>query len=257
MTFRMMATNLLALGLAFGVLAPFGLTQAANAQGEAGRTRAKTAQEAKKAAAKKDAAKKADAKKAEAKRNAPIRRPITAEQIARVEGFVKHNMPELSELLAVLKSAESTRYEQAIRELHAAAERLERMKPRDPDGHQLALQSWKLEKRLQLAAARIRMDDSSEGAAELKKLLQQRYQVEMKILARNRDRLEARLQKMDAEIARRRANHQDDIDRLVKNWTRGAAKQGTTPVSERRPKKPASRGNAKKGETKLKAKTNN
>lgn len=210
----------------------------------------------KKAAEKKAAEKRAAERKTLDKRttekNQAARRPDLAEQAKQVTRFVDRHLPELAELLEVLEEAEPSRHRAAVRELYLAIERLERLK-RDPQLYQLGLKSWKLEKQAQLLAARIRMDDSAENEGELKRLLDARYLVELQILQHNRDKLAARLKKMDADLERRKRNHRREVDRLVNSWLRGKS-QRTKPVATR---KATDRGTSKKQETKAAPKAKN
>ncbi len=168
-------------------------------------------------------------------RTAP-RRPATPAEVAKVNSFVADCLPELKRLLDVLKESQPKKYSTAIRELFNAADRLERIKQRDNASYALALKSWQLDKRAQLLAARIRMGGSSTDEAKLRSLLGQRFELELQIMLKNRDRQAARLKKLDGDIARFRTNRDQAVDAQVKAWMRLPSGKSKT-VAENRKKK--------------------
>lgn len=165
------------------------------------------------------------------------RRPITGADVKKVNVFVAKHLPELKSLLDVLEAAEPRRYSVAIRELFTAMDRLQRLEQRDPESYTLALKSWQLDKRAQLVAARFRMDGASTDEEKLRNLLTQRFELELQIMKRSRDRQAARLEKLESDIEHFRANRERAVESQVKNWMRGPSAKSKALAKSRSKKK--------------------
>ncbi len=118
--------------------------------------------------------------------------------------FVAEHHPELSELLGQLKIAHPAQYQAALRDLLRAADRISTLK--DPALYELDLEDWKLDSRINLLAARIAMEPNLEQQAELKSLLVRHNDVRLKRLELERSRLESRLEKLNTQIEKHRAD---------------------------------------------------
>jgi hypothetical protein len=116
--------------------------------------------------------------------------------------FARLHHPELAKLVTKLKKRKARQYDQAVRQLFQTSERLARTRDKAPDRYELSLESWKLDSRIRLMAARMTMSTNSRLEEELKELLRAKASVRLRQLTKERDRLAERLQRVDALIQR-------------------------------------------------------
>ena len=134
---------------------------------------------------------------------------IDREQVAIT--FAQTHHPELAALLKRLKSTDKAAYRKAIRDVFQTSERLVRLERNDPERYDRALRLWTLDSRIRLLAARSTMSSDPEIDDRLRKLLRERRQVRLAMLQWERERLEARLERIDDQIDRLK----DDGDQAV------------------------------------------
>lgn len=141
---------------------------------------------------------------------------FTPEREATALGFVAQHHPELADVLDRLKDMNRGKYEQAVAEIIQANDVLARMKDRDPQRHALALESWTLRSQVNLLTARIAGNRDDDAERRLRDLLARQVEVEMAQHRIERDRLKARLDKVEAMIGRLEA----DREKLVESRLR-------------------------------------
>ena len=146
---------------------------------------------------------------------------FTPEREAAALSFVRRHHPELGELLAQLKSGNRNEYRRAINELFVASERLAASQERDPVRYEFDLRIWKIDSRIRLLAARLSMNESDVLQGELKELLLEKLDVQLEQQLLERERVAARLAKVDATIDRlrnqREAEAQKSLARLMQD----------------------------------------
>lgn len=140
---------------------------------------------------------------------------FTPQREAAALSFVRQHHPELGDLLTQLKSGNKREYQRAINELFVASERLAQSQERDPIKYELDLQVWKLDSRIRLLAARIVMNDNDLLEAELKDLLVRKIDVQLELQMLDRQRVSARLEKLDANIERLRKQRENEAQKSL------------------------------------------
>lgn len=193
-------------------------------------------QSARKEQVRKEEARREAAKKKEANYSGPDKEPnhkktalgeraakerlsITPEREAAVMTFVKRNHAELAQLLAHLKDNQPKEYERAIRELFRTSERLTQIHDRDLAQYDLELRLWKTQSRIQLLTARLQMGDSEDLKQELSELLGEQVDNRVALLRHDREKVAARLARIDEDLKRLEADRQKVIDRQLQSLT--------------------------------------
>jgi len=147
---------------------------------------------------------KAQNKSATKPNQSPNRKPrvtLSKKQQATVVSFAREHHGELADLLQQLKQRNNKQYKQATAELYADVERLERLRQRSPDRHQLELELWKLDSHIKLLAARLTMSKKPEVEAELiKNALLKRVNLRLARLRAEQIRLKTRVDRISAAI---------------------------------------------------------
>lgn len=161
---------------------------------------------------------------------------ITPEREAAARMFAQRHHPELIQLLDKLQQDMETRYGQAIRQLYQASERLARTKERSEQDYELQLSLWKVDSRIQLHAARLSVSRNSRAdeLKELETLLKERVLVRRKIYEREREKLQARVDRLDESLDRL-----SDVDRAVAQEMK--TYQNLKPAQTRKPPEKNSR----------------
>jgi hypothetical protein len=162
---------------------------------------------------------------AKAKNRPPLL--ITPEREAAALTFVERNHAELTALLAHLKANQPKQYEQALKEIYRVTERLAGIQERDPLLYELEVKHWTAQSRVQLLAARLKMDETSEHRQQLREALSAQIAARLDVLKHNRQQAADRLAKMDKDIAQLEQSRDQMIERqlevLTKPNTKGAA----------------------------------
>jgi hypothetical protein len=140
---------------------------------------------------------------------------FTPEREAAALSFVNQHHLELAELLKQLKSGNRAEYRRAINELFLASERLAASKERDPIKYELDLRAWKIDSRVRLLAARMAMADNELLQAELKELLLEKLDVQLEQQLLDRQRVTARLERLDATINRLRNQREEEAQKAL------------------------------------------
>jgi hypothetical protein len=149
---------------------------------------------------------------------------ITPEREAAAITFVKQHHPELAELLTHLKESSPKEYERAIRELFRTSERLALVQERDSEAYDLELSLWKARSRAQLLAARLQMADDPTLRKELRSALEAEYDLRVRVLRHDRERLSQRVRGLDEQIERLGSRREAAIESQFQSLTRPSGK---------------------------------
>jgi len=157
--------------------------------------------------------------------------------------FARAHHPELAGLLEHLRAQQAEQYQKAIRELFRVSEILAELKERDPRKHDLDLKHWQVESRIQLLVAQLSMGPSPTLEAELRSALELQRELKMDRMELDRERLQVKLQALEAQLAKTRDEGPEQLDRRMQQLLRpfrsvpGAARSGgaassvTTPTT--------------------------
>jgi hypothetical protein len=148
---------------------------------------------------------------------------FTPEREAAALNFVERNHPELSELLAHLKSSQPKQYEQAIKEIYRVTDRLAGIQERDAPLYELEVKLWTAQSRVQLLAARLKMGDSDSVKKDLREALATQVEARLEVLKHQKQQAAQRLAKMESDIAQLEDNKDQAIERQLEMLSRGAS----------------------------------
>lgn len=154
----------------------------------------------------------------------------TEEQETAAINFAGKHHPELVTLLERLKHENKSQYNRAIRELASTNERLAKM-TRYPERQVQELNKWKLDSRIRLILARLKMADPSEVdrlQSQLHALVEQRTDNQLARLLEEKMKLDLRLEKTNAAIGDIEADRSAYIDRELKRLQRTLPKSKST-----------------------------
>lgn len=126
--------------------------------------------------------------------------------------FANRHHPELAELLKRLKATDTKAFDAAVRDVSQSRERLSRLEVQDPERHELALQVWTLDSRIRLLAARSTMSDDPSIDERLRELLRERRQARLSLLRFERQRLKARIDRIEGQIEHLERNGDDAVE---------------------------------------------
>lgn len=168
--------------------------------------------------------------------SAPSKLPaFTPEREAAALKFVSEHHAELQSLLNRLKSSNATAYEQAIRDLFRNSERLAAIQERgELKRYDLELESWKVESRIRLLAARLAVQrDNSQLEQQLREavlrrvdLRLSRLEFERQQMAERRDKLSDQISKLDDQIVKARKFRERQADQSVEQLIKSVRKPG-------------------------------
>lgn len=137
--------------------------------------------------------------------------------------FAAQHHPELAALLRHMEKPAPREYRAGILDVEWSRQRLERTRERSPERYELELSEWKLNSQIRLLVARLAMGESPAQVAELKSLVRDRAAVRLQLLEDDRDRMTARLERLESQIAARRADADQIVEREVQNLVGSAS----------------------------------
>lgn len=145
------------------------------------------------------------------------RRAAVAEAENAALEFARTHHSELANLLERLQRANPRAYRAAIIDLSKDRVRLERLQERAPERYEYELQLWTMDSQIRLLAARAGRGNADEFRPRLKELMQQRQEFRLSHLQQERERLTARLERVDGQIAEIEGHPtgDDDVDALL------------------------------------------
>ncbi len=148
--------------------------------------------------------------------------PLTPERKAAALAFAAEHVPELVELLDQLREHRPAEYKTALRELSRTQATIADFAQRSPETADFQLRRWKLESRIQLTAARHRMRPGETTRQELRELLTTREELRYEQLELEKQRLQARLERVEHLLATQREESANRVDRQLRNLIREA-----------------------------------
>ncbi|MBD3673533.1 MAG: hypothetical protein HUJ26_08400 [Planctomycetaceae bacterium] len=157
---------------------------------------------------------------------------LTADQEAAAIKFARTHHKELAELLNKLDEDMTSEYEKAIRQIHLVRERLERIKKRSPEDYKLQLSVWKVDSRVKLLAARMTISSDEKLVSEMERLLQQKIKLKEQLLVLERERAQARIQRIDGQLETIRKNRQEYLEKELARYKR-LQRSKTSPTATR------------------------
>ena len=158
---------------------------------------------------------------------------VTPEREAAAKLFAERHHPELAALLGSLREMNRQEYEKAIQELFATSERLARLMGRVPERYELELAVWKVDSRIRLLAARSAMNESAGARDALKELLLEKSDLRLQLLQFERERLAARVDRLDSSIAELQDDREAAADKELERLLRSARAQANRRNRER------------------------
>jgi len=174
-------------------------------------------------------------------KNAKRQLIVTPEREAAAITFVEQHHAELAGLLNSLRVANPREYQRALRDLFRTSERLTQLRERDSDLYKLELQNWRLQSRIQLLVAQLRMSDSDEHRQQLRESLERRVDVRIAILQHNRAKMADRLKNIDEQISQHTKNRDRQIESQLKMLLRSDSKARSEQPKSNTPVKPKSK----------------
>jgi len=124
----------------------------------------------------------------------------TERETAPALAFAAEHHPELVPLLEGIRRDAPAEFSAAIADLDKTRDRLATLGDRQPERQATALADWKLTSRIRLAAARLATNPSPEAEAELRELVGSRARNRAAAGRVERERLSARLQKLNEQL---------------------------------------------------------
>lgn len=163
---------------------------------------------------------------------------LTPEREAAALTFVERHHRELVDILRYLKEERPKAYEQAMLELFRVSERLAQHQMQSDERYEIELALWKIESRIELLAARLKMAglDSPAGqtlAPQLEKLLEQRLELRMKRLAWERCRIAERMERIDRQIEHARVHREQNLRREFERLVTGPSRKAVSTSAPR------------------------
>ena len=104
--------------------------------------------------------------------------------------------------------------------LDKAVKKLEALKRRSPKRYESALSQWKIESRIKVAGAQVKLNDTEENRDKLKSLVTELVDLKIQQLKNDRDQVSKRLEQLDAKIGEAESNRQQSIDKRMKSAAR-------------------------------------
>jgi hypothetical protein len=155
-----------------------------------------------------------------------------ADPTAAAVAFAFAHHPELVPLLDRLRKESPGEFAAAVADLDRTRERLAKLRDGQPERHEAALADWKLSSRIRLALARLATNPSAEAEDELRQLVRQRAAARLVPLRAERDRITARLEKVNAQLE---AFDRDPETAIAAEYAAVRAKAASRPNLGRKP----------------------
>lgn len=184
---------------------------------------------------------------------------VTPAREAKALAFAREHHADLANLLGRLKKADPQAYEKALREVSQHTERLSKLRETDAERYEVSLRVWTLDSRIRLLVARSTMSNDPGTEGELRELLRERQNVRLALFQLERDRLQARLNRIEGQIQQL----QSDPERAVENdfariqrEIKAAANRERRAGEQAQPKKTSSKSDRNSGSGKRESSPN-
>jgi len=146
---------------------------------------------------------------------------VGPQEEAAAREFARAHHPELLPILDHLEKNRPNEYRHAVAELNKTAARLAQLKAKEAARYELELKAWKLRSRVQLMAARLRLDPDDEALrGSLRRAMLEQADLEIATCEAERARQARRLEQLDEQIRRLRAQRESRVDRKIEVLTR-------------------------------------
>lgn len=135
--------------------------------------------------------------------------------------FVREHQPDLAKLLEYIKQKRPEDFESAVSEIVRVKARLETVRKRDEELYKLELALWKNDAQLRLLAAElssIKGKLSDKDRERIKSLLEEGHTLAVRKLEHERVAAQSRLDQLDEQLKKRQANHENIINKGLKQW---------------------------------------
>jgi len=198
---------------------------------------------------------KAGAKPADPAKNAArpaVKKPgepiiITPEREAAALAFANLHHSELTALLTALSTRNPAQYQNALRDLYRASERLAQVQEKDAERYELDLADWKVSSRIQILVAKLSMAPSQAVKDELRLLIGEQADIRIKMLQLERDRAVARQAKTEELLRAAEDGRDAEVKRRYEMFLRGPKpKTKAADKDDKVVEKPATKGNVEK-----------
>ena len=125
--------------------------------------------------------------------------------------------PELNELLGKLEGNKKKRqWNNAMNGLNKAVKKLESVKQRSPARYETGLAQWKLESRIRVASAELKLKDTEEGREKLETLVAELVDHHIARLKKEREHIRTRLEQTEQKIVDAETSRQQAIEKRLK-----------------------------------------
>lgn len=172
---------------------------------------------------------------------------ISADREAAALNFARSNHPELASLLEGLKKNAPAEYQAGLTELDRAVERLAKLKEKSVERYEVELADWKITSRIRLLAARLTMSEDPTIEVELRSALRERLEMRVAAQRTERDRLQARIDKLNQSIDESSATAEVIVDKQFAELKKTLPAK---PTGKGKPKKPTANTADSQGEKK-------
>ncbi|MFO1062761.1 MAG: hypothetical protein U0892_02655 [Pirellulales bacterium] len=135
--------------------------------------------------------------------------------------FVREHQPDLAKLLEYIKQKRPEDFESAVSEIVRVKARLESVRKRDEELYKLELALWKNDAQLRLLAAElssVKGKLSDKDRERIKSLLEEGHTLTVHKLEHERVAAQTRLDQLDEQLKKRQANHENIINKGLKQW---------------------------------------
>jgi hypothetical protein len=173
----------------------------------------------------KNAKKKGSGKPTSRKRPKDVRMPgFSPQREAAAISFLESHHEELGRLLKRLKKSRPMEYKKAMRDIFRASERLTSWQDKSPKRYEVELKLWKLNSRIQLLAARMRISSDTAMKEELRQAILSYNDARTERLVQERSRMTKRVEQLDAAIEMAQTRREQTADRRMQQLLQGSAK---------------------------------
>jgi cellobiose-specific phosphotransferase system component IIA len=126
--------------------------------------------------------------------------------------FVKQHHPELFSLLQLLKAMKEKEFEVAIRDIDKARKRLDSLSKSDSERHQIELDSWKIQSKIDLLLAKGFAQDKAFNAKTLRGLIKDQVENQKRRLKNEQSNLLKRKRQIDEQLVKFEGQESERVD---------------------------------------------
>lgn len=154
---------------------------------------------------------------------------ISEETETSILEFAKREEPGLFELLRFLKQKRTASYQQALRETGRTQQKLEVLKEKDPELHEIESQLWRTRSKLSLLAAQLSVKEDGQLEKQLEALVRDLESQEIARVTLLRDRAAKQLERLDSQLKERTKDIEGSFDKSLESWKSRIKKQRMSP----------------------------